>query len=148
MTNISAKLRVISSWVVALMILTVPVVLFAATGDANDLRRYSQGGFSLVQCDGVPDLAKGEVKCDFAALINQVKFLVNWMFYIAIPFTVGLFAYAGVLFMSTDPKNVTKARGLFGNVVKGFVIMLLAWLIVRTILYWIAEPGFGTQLIQ
>ncbi|MBI5126475.1 MAG: hypothetical protein HZA80_01800 [Candidatus Taylorbacteria bacterium] len=141
-------LRKMGIGMLALMILVAPTLLLAATtAGTDDLRRYSEGGFSLVQCDGVVS-KPGEVKCDFSALIKQVQFLISWMFRIGVTLAVGLFAYAGILFMSTDPKNITKAREIFPNIVKGFVIMLLAWLIVRTILLWLAAPGFGTDLLK
>ncbi len=143
-----------SSLLFVLAIVTLPLLPKLVMGaDAkptsrDDLRRYSNGGFSLVQCDGVPTPGTNEVKCDFAALINQVKFLMRWMFYISIPIAVGLFAYAGGLFMTANPGKIKDAKKIFSHVVVGFIIMLLAWLIVRTILYWVAEPGYGTQILE
>ena len=119
----------------------------AATTD-QPAKRYSQGGFSLVQCDGVADTSKGEVKCNFATLFKQIQFLMNWMFQIGVVLMVGILAYVGVLFMSTDPKKISEAKGIFPKVVEGFIIMLMAWLVVRSVIFWIAKPGFGLEFLN
>lgn len=102
----------------------------------------------LVQCDGVPDAAKGEVKCDFVALINQIKFLINWAFYIAVPVAVGFFAYAGILRMTGTEGNIKTSREIFWTVGKGFLIMASAWFIVYTILTWLTKTSDYTSLLQ
>lgn len=124
----------------------------------------------LVQCDGVVDgkyvdqvvdgktvkvfvqdpasVAKNEKKCNFIELINGVKSIINWMFYIAIPIAIALFAYAGVLYMSGTSGNVSQAKSVFTSVGIGFALMCSAWFVVYTILTWItkSDQGFTTLL--
>src|SRR4051812_42842778 len=106
----------------------------------------------LVQCDGVVDAAgtaKGQKVCNFAALINQIKFIINWMFYISVPIAVGFFAYAGILHMTGIPGNISQARAIFSTVGKGFLAMASAWFIVYTILTWLTKSTEGyTSLLQ
>lgn len=102
----------------------------------------------LVQCDGVLTGRPGEKKCDFVELVNQIKFLINWMFYISIPVVLCLFTWAGFLYMRATPASKEKAKGIFTNALIGFIIMLVAWFSVKLIITVLTDPedGFGTLL--
>ncbi len=97
----------------------------------------------LVICDGVADPAKGEVTCDFNYLIKTIVNLFNWFFIMTIPIAVGLFAYAGILYITGVEGNIKKAKKIFQNVGIGFIIMLVAFTVVHTVLSWVVSDQFG-----
>lgn len=109
----------------------------------------STGYQGLVRCDGVkdPNNASSRV-CDFMALIDTANYLISWIIYIAVTIALGLFIYAGFLYVTGVPKNIEKAHSVFKSVVLGLVFMLLSWFIVSTILDWlqVKDPEF-TSLI-
>ncbi len=98
-----------------------------------------------VQCDGVvtPGEEGRTVPCNFANLVNMVGFLINWLFVISIPVIVGLLAYSGFLYMTGTQENIKKAKAVMTNAVVGFIIMLMAWFIVTTLLKWLLNPNFS-----
>jgi len=123
----------------------VPVTHVAHAQSRASSTRYS----GLVQCDGVPDESKGEIRCNFAALVRQIIYIINWLFYIAIPVAVASFAYAGILYMTGTAASKSKARSIFSSVGIGFLIMAAAWFIVYTILNWLTDPKAGySALLQ
>lgn len=83
---------------------------------------------------------EGIVKCiqncgfnDFIHFINEV---VDFIFkYVAMPFAAIMFCYAGVLLVTSggNQESMKKAKSIFINVLIGFVLALVAWLIVHTI---------------
>jgi hypothetical protein len=105
-------------------------------------KRYSNGGTSLVQCDGVVSHS-GEIVCNFAALIRQIQYIINWMFAIAVPIAIAMFAYAGFLFMSGIPSKRTQAKAIFATVGTGFLLMLIGWFVIYTVVLWLAKPDQG-----
>ena len=101
----------------------------------------------LVKCDGV--VTEGEDSrqnpCDFAALIDMVNSTINWLFLITIPVVTVLFAWSGLLYMSGKEANIKKARAMFTAVGIGFIIMLVAWAGVYTLVSWFAEEDSGAK---
>lgn len=133
------------------VLILVPAVMFAQAPPLD----YS--GF--VKCDGVvvgknsdgtpqPGVASkpGEEKrqevCDFALLMETVIKAINWLFIITIPIVTVLFAYSGVLYMSGREANLKKAREIFTTVAIGFIIMITAWIAVRTAVEWFVDDDF------
>lgn len=107
----------------------------------------------LVQCDGVVsderDVMGGFVneperqrECDFAALMSMVNYIIKWVFGLTIPIFVGLMAYAGFLYMTPNPSNRALANKVLWAGIKGFVIMLVAWFLVTTLLSWLVSDTF------
>ena len=92
----------------------------------------------LVKCDGVldPNEQDRQIKCDFAALMSMVKSTINWLFLITIPILVLLLSYGGLLYMSGNKKNIDTAKSIFQSAAKGFIIMLVAWVSVVTVVNW------------
>lgn len=78
--------------------------------------------------------------CEFVSLINNV---IQFIVQIASLLAVIVFIYAGFLMVTSqgNPSQLTKAKGLFANVVIGLVILLAAFLIVNTILSGLAGTG-------
>lgn len=126
-----------------LMFTLLPSFSFAATSTApaNSSLNYTGG---LVQCDGV--LSKNEPNrqkiCNFAALVNGVKYIINWAFALTIPVIIGLLAWAGLLHMSGKEDKIKKSYKIMQNAVVGFIIVLTAWFIVTTLLKWVLDDAF------
>jgi hypothetical protein len=120
-----------------------PKLSFAQTSGSSTLN-YS----GWVQCDGViakdgngnllePERNK---ECNFINLINMVKYLINWLFGISVPIMVAMLAYSGYLHMTGKEANIKKSYEILKKAVLGFVVMLMAWFIVTTILKWVVKP--------
>lgn len=93
---------------------------------------------NVIPCDGVA------VKCDFTALITLGYRIIDFLlFKFAAPFAVILFMWAGFLFMfkSSSEGEISKAKGIFWNVVIGFVVALAAFLIVKLVLTGLGVSG-------
>lgn len=110
------------------------------TGNATTGSGYK----GLVRCDGVKDLNNSQSRvCNYAALVDTVNYLIDWLLYIAVTLSVLLFMYAGGLYITGVPKNIDKAHDIFKSVVKGLIFMLLAWFIISTLLDWLeVDPSF------
>jgi hypothetical protein len=99
----------------------------------------------LVQCDGVitPGETERQRVCDFNALMATIKYAINWLFYITIPIATVAFAYAGILYMTGNPSKIGTAKSIFQSVASGFIIMLVAWISVVTVVDWFVEKNSG-----
>jgi hypothetical protein len=118
----------------------------SVTNTGSQVKKSSLDYSGWVQCDGVIVKDNSEpgrkTPCNFVNLINMVNHLINWAFMISIPIFVGLLAYAGFLLMTGKEADRTKSREMLWNALKGFVIMLLAWFIVTTLLKWLVNDDF------
>jgi hypothetical protein len=107
-------------------------MVLAATGDN-----------ALVQCgrtDSTKPLSPEEAKklvdsCNFAALIDMINRVINYLIIIATALSAIAFAYAGWLYLTAGDNSgqVSKARTIFMDVAIGFVIILSGWLLFRLI---------------
>lgn len=99
----------------------------------------------LVQCDGVVQKDGTEPgrqnPCDFAALLKTVKFMINWLFIITIPIATVAFAYGGFLYLTGTSGNIGTAKKIFQSVATGFIIMLIAWVSVVTVVNWFIDQN-------
>jgi hypothetical protein len=86
--------------------------------------------FNLVVCDGpqYPGQPSDYRICDFNAAI------------------VG-FSYAGYLYITGVPGNISKAHDIFKKVILGFVIMLAAWFIVYQLITWLVPGSSGVKYL-
>ncbi|MEK7463966.1 MAG: hypothetical protein AAB610_02500 [Patescibacteria group bacterium] len=117
--------------------------LFLAIGSAVPVYAALDYG-GLVKCDGVvdPNEPARNNECDFQDLIGTVNSIIKWIFMLSIPVFIGLFAYAGFLYMTPSPGNREKSNKMLWAALKGFVIMLVAWFMVSTLLSWIVSDSF------
>ena len=99
----------------------------------------------FVKCDGVVKKDGSEpnrdVKCDFNAFMNTINKAINWMFYISIPLAATLFAWAGLLYIRGTSASRSQANKVFTTVGLGFIIMLVAWIGVRTVVGWLVTAN-------
>lgn len=94
-----------------------------------------------IPCDG-PD-------CNFGHLVELASNIINFLIMLSIPLTVLAFAYAGLLMLTAggNEGQISKAKGIFWTVLKGFLFILSAWLIVYTITTALLDPDDFTSLL-
>lgn len=109
--------------------------------------------FRLLICDGpplpdsYPDKPANYIPCDFKGLMMQFQHFINIALVLGVVSAILLITWSGGLYVSGQPKNIDKARNIFPVVIKGFIIMLLAWFIVYQILEWLTgSKSFGVLL--
>ena len=96
----------------------------------------------LVPCDGVT------VKCDFNAFIGMINNIISWFISIAGVIFAISFIRGGFLWILSgeSPGKKEEAKKVLWNTLLGFVIILVAWLIVYTILHVLAPNN--TSVLQ
>jgi len=107
-----------------IFVIIIPVITFA-------------GG--LVPCGGTDEPA-----CDFTQFMNLINRVIKFiLFDLAMPIAAIMFAWAGILLVTAggSTERVGKAKRIFTNVAVGFIIAVLAWLIIRTILSILGFEG-------
>jgi hypothetical protein len=112
-------------------------------------------GSGLIPCgvdankDGLVDKLE---QCTYKDVIKGIQGLVNFLFKLAAPVATVMFAYAGfkLLTANGDTSKLSEAKSLMTSVGIGFIIMLVAWLIVYTITTGLIDPdsGFSNMLKQ
>jgi hypothetical protein len=97
-----------------------------------------------VKCDGVvTDGEEGRQReCNFDALMLMVNSIVQWIFMLTIPIFIILLAYSGFLYMTPSPGNREKSNKMLWAALKGFVIMLIAWFAISTLLNMVISHEF------
>lgn len=73
-------------------------------------------------------------ECGYYDLLKLVNNIINWIIMISAPVAAGVFAWAGIVYMTTgvaDKKSY--AKSMMSKVFTGFVVILAAWIIVNTI---------------
>lgn len=112
------------------------------SGDANNTNQvdYKAGPSGLVS-----DCNRGALKedgtfvnpCEFKDIVKTINTVINFvLFVLATPiFAIGL-CYAGFLYLtaSGNSENIGKAKGIFKNLIMGYIVALIAWLVVKTIM--------------
>ena len=122
-------------FLIALLALSISPVLVFAADDVTPVKLDYSG---FVKCDGVIDPKEPDRQtiCDFNALMFTVKSLINWMFIITIPIATVAVAYGGLQYMSGQKGRIDNAKKIFSSIATGFIIMLVAWFAVITVVNW------------
>lgn len=117
----------------------------ASQTSATTQKPCTSGTCGLVVCDAVSSASggSGQTICDFNAFLKEMRTVINWLFVIAIPVAIVLFAFGGVLYIIGTSKNRTWANQIFTATGIGFGIMLIAWVSVYTIVSWLTASGTG-----
>jgi hypothetical protein len=95
-----------------------------------------EGG--LITCDGI------EEECDFEKLLLAINKIIRFIvFVIGVPIVTLSFAYAGFLMVTSggNPSKKDEAKSIIGNAVVGLIVLLGAWIIVRTVLVVFGYTG-------
>ncbi len=109
---------------------------------------YGARGSGLIPCgvdandDGV---VKGAEECTYNDIILGIQGIINFLFALVVPIATIMIAFAGwkLLTADGDSGKVSEARGLMTSVIIGFIIMLVAWLIVFTLTEALLDPDSG-----
>lgn len=110
----------------------IPIIFFLLLSSLffSSTAHAQLSGITYVCNRGAP----GE--CTFADLIEAVKALVNWGTIFALQFSVVVLAWAGFKYMISgdNASERREANRLLTNVVKGIILIICAWVIVRLII--------------
>lgn len=136
--NIFNKQRNISSRIIILTILVGSLLIssYILATPANAQVFPVQ----LVPCGGTDNPATVGVDeswtCNYCHLFNLAQNIVQFLVAISVFIAVLLFVYAGFLFLTSggNVAQIAKAKGIFGKVFIGFVIVLAAWLIIDVVM--------------
>jgi hypothetical protein len=140
-------LRTISASLALAMIILLPMAPAYAKitpdcGTVTNIRGHIDESGNLVKDDTEPVIQSEIKQCDFNSAMqlinNSIDFLLKDL---AAPIAVIALCYAGILliFSGGSSEKRTKAKHIFFNVIIGFIIALVAWLVVHAIL---AAIGF------
>jgi len=127
--------------------ITIPVDSGSGSGNQNGVSGGTNPGFpasgeefnqGLITCDGVI------VPCTFEKLLIMVNKVIRFLiFVIGVPIVTLSFAYAGFVLLTSggNPSKKDEAKGIIKNATIGLIILLAAWLIVRTVLVILGYTG-------
>src|SRR3989338_1814741 len=133
----------VTSFFGMLFLLPIFSVLAQTTAPSTaDTQTFKEQGF--IPCgrdvgggaDGKPNGKIDDTeKCEFIDFVEVIRRLITYGIIVAGSLAAIAFFYAGFLFMtaSGSAEQYGKAKGIFAKVVWGFIIMLTAWLIVKTL---------------
>lgn len=84
--------------------------------------------------------------CNFTDLMSMINRIINYIFVLVLPIAAIIFAYAGYLYIVSagDPQKRTAAKNAMTKLVIGIVIIMMAWILVKTILVALGvKAGFS-----
>lgn len=104
-------------------------------------------GLTLVpDCNTKFDSRTGKITnpCTFSSAIELIRNIIDYIILISAPIAAVMFSYAGWLYISASGNlgQISKAHSVFWTVFVGFIVILAAWLIIKSISILIA-PGFS-----
>lgn len=117
-----------------------PAPLSAPAASPLDISNPSGGSSNisngLVTCNSAQT-------CNICTLSSTFQKLLDFLVGFSIPLAAAAFAFAGWLYFSNrdNPTQVERAHKIFTRVLIGFVVVLMAWLMIQTILKALA-PGY------
>ncbi len=113
----------------------------SSTGTSNTSSGAATNG--LVPCGLSSDITVATAcsLCDFVKLIQNI---INFLLGISTVIAVALFAYAGVLFFTSNgnTESLSKAKSIFKDVFIGFIIALSGYFVVQTMLSVVLNQNF------
>ena len=106
------------------------------------LLAYSAG---FVPCDGTDSNP-----CDFDSLITMVNVILQWFISIAFILAAIGMTYSGarIVMAAGKPEELTAARNMFWNIIKGTLFVAGAWLIVYTIMTTLVSDSTFLRFLQ
>ncbi len=116
------------------LLLTIFFLLLPHAGFAE------MGG--IVPCGG-----SGQAECDlcqvFVLIKNIIGFPLGFIWRIIFPLTTLMIAAGGLLLVTSrdDETQRTRAKGMIRGAIVGFAIALVSWLIIGTLLTFLANPA-------
>ncbi len=124
----------------SLLFLILPLLSYSALIDCN-----------IATTTPTATNPSGFVKpCNFSTFVETINRIINWIISIAgVIFTISAI-WGGFLYMTSGekPANKEKAKSILWNTLLGFVIILVAWLIVYTILVNLVKDGGANSIFR
>lgn len=113
----------------AILCVSLPVAAFAAGLPEQ-----------IVPCNGTD--------CTVCHLATLAQNIINTAIFITVFLSAVLFAWAGweMLTSQGNSEKYGHAKGIFGNVVIGLVIILAAWLVIDTLMYGITGSHLWNKI--
>ena len=98
----------------------------------------------LIVCENQA-IAEYADTCDFWDLVEVARNLITNLILFSTLVAVIVFAYAGFLFLTSggNASKVTRAKGILMSIVKGYLWILFAWLLIYTITSVLLKPGYS-----
>jgi|AntAceMinimDraft_6_1070360.scaffolds.fasta_scaffold13747_2 hypothetical protein len=96
----------------------------------------------IVPTDCGYNLDSGGTMCGFANFIDLIQRIIEYIFVLVLPIAAIIFAYAGFLFLTSggNKEKRSKAKSAMTHLIGGVIIVMSAWLIVKTILVALGVP--------
>ncbi len=75
-------------------------------------------------------------ECTTCGLVTLAQNLIGFAIFLAVVVAALMFTYAGALYLfsSSNPGNISKAHGIFWDVLLGLVFVLAAWMVIDVIM--------------
>lgn len=89
--------------------------------------------------------------CDFNYLMDLINNVINFLlFVIATPLVAIILCYAGFLLLTSggSSEKMTKVKTILKNVIFGYIIALIAWLVIKTVLVTVGFDPKDAFLIE
>jgi hypothetical protein len=98
--------------------------------------------FAAIVSDCVND-ASGGADCNFKDLMGMFNSFINWFFAISSVLATITCVLAAVKILSnpSNPKKRGEALGMFTKALIGMAIVLLAWLVMKTVIGALTNPN-------
>lgn len=131
-----------------LIAVLAPAVVLAANDAALAQKNLAnQTASRFLKCGFDTDgdgMVAGAEECGFTDVVLVIKNIINYLIVLGLAVSVISFSYAGYLMMTSGgaAENINHAKSIFTKVVIGFIIMIAAWLIVKTIEITFLSPEF------
>ncbi|MEI6528749.1 MAG: pilin [bacterium] len=134
--------KILASTLTLLIVLSVASPFLAKAEDGSAFLPLIQCGNTLTKN------ADGALKtCDFTDFVATIGRIINWISAMAMTISTIVLIYGGFLYMTSGDSagDRTKANNMMWNVIKGYVIILAAWLVVKTLLVTLTGATSGDK---
>ena len=117
-------------------------------GSAQSVTNIPAQSSGLVSCGVTSGDAAGNyldaTQCNLCHLGQLIQNIINYMLALAVPISVALFAYVGVLYFGSaaNPAGIEKAKGIFKTTFIGLAVAIAAYLIVQVLLSALLDQSF------
>ena len=98
---------------------------------------------AIIQCG-----RSGQSMCTLCDLIKGFQNIIKYIMGIAIVVALASFTWSGSVYVTSfgDPKSIEAAKGGMKNALIGIAIILTAWILVNTVLFFLgAKQNLGIQ---
>lgn len=120
------RLKKIKNFIPVLFFILILIPIFA-----NAANIVPCGGWNY---DSNGNRTTKQDPCGFDDLLKLVNNIINWIILISVPVAAGVFAWAGLKYMTTSVvEQKSEAKTMITKTLIGFVAILSAWIIVTTI---------------